>query len=200
MSGRKQFDEDQVLDAAMTAFWRDGFEATSIAELEHATGLNKSSLYNAYGSKEGLYGRCLARFSELYGRRLQAELEDTDFRTGVEAFFTRLLSRLEDGGVPNGCMSTMAAMELGGADGELGQRVEANLEWMRQAFKASCARAVAAGEVPKDTDCDAIAAMLLAMTRGVAVLNRGHSDPEVVRSAVRGVLSVLDQAMSSPAH
>ena len=197
MSGRRQFNEEQVLDAAMTAFWRHGFEATSLADLEQATGLNKSSLYNAYGSKEELYGRCLERFSGLYGRGMMAELETTNFRSGVEAFFARLVSRLEDGDVPGGCMATMAAMELGGDGGAVARRVEANLEGLRQAFRQSCARAVEAGELPRDTDCDAIAAMLLAMTRGVAVLNRGHSDPDVVRDAVRGMISSLDLALGA---
>lgn len=198
MSGRKQFDENKVLDAAMDAFWRHGFEATSLSDLEQVTGLNKSSLYNAYGSKEELYARCLERFSGRYGRGMIAELEKLDFRSGVEAFFTALMNRFEDEDVPKGCMATMAAMELGGDGSDLAHRVESGLEAMRNAFRQSCTRAVEAGELPQDTDCEAVAAMLLAMTRGVAVLDRGHSDPEVVRDAVRGMMASLDLALGVP--
>lgn len=191
MSGRKQFDEASAIDAAMTAFWSEGFEATSVHDLERATGLNKSSLYNAYGSKEQLFARCMERFSELYGMRLQGELDHPDFATAVDGFFGRLVERLEDDDLPKGCLATMAAMEFGGSDSEAGKRVAANLEWMRDAFKRRCVRAVDDGELPKDTDTDAVAAMLLAMTRGVAVLNRGHSDPALVRQAVKGMMASL---------
>lgn len=193
MSGRKQFNEADALDAAMTAFWSGGYEATSVQDLERATGLNKSSLYNAYGSKEHLFARCMERFSELYGVRLQRELDHPDFTAAVEGFFARLVDRLENESVPKGCLATMAAMEFGSEDCEVGKRVEANLDWMRKAFADRCMRAIAEGQLPEDTDADAVAAMLLAMTRGVAVLNRGHSDPALVRQAVKGMMVSLEQ-------
>ena len=55
MSGIKQFDEARALDGAMNVFWQNGFSATSYPELMEATGLNKSSLYNAFGDKQALY-------------------------------------------------------------------------------------------------------------------------------------------------
>ncbi len=192
MTGRKQYNETEALDAAMTAFWNDGYEATSVQDLERATGLNKSSLYNAYGSKEQLFTRCMERFSELYGRRMQTELDHPDFRSAVGGFFGRLVARLEDEALPKGCLATMAAMEFGGAEGEAAGRVEANLDWMHHAFRERCVRAIEDGQLPGDADAAAIAAMLLAMTRGIAVLNRGHSDPDLVRRAVSGMLAALD--------
>ena len=194
MSGRRQFNEDQVLDAAMHAFWRDGYQATSMAELEAATGLNKSSLYNSYGSKEALFGRCLERFGERYGSQLLDALNHADFKSGIEDFFARLVERLQDASLPKGCLATMAALELGGSESASAHLIEFNLEAVRVAFSKRCAQAVSVGQLPPETDCDALAAMFLAMTRGIAVLNRGHSDPTVVRAAVRGLLGSLNQA------
>lgn len=193
MSGRKQFDETQVLTAAMTAFWRNGYEATSVSDLEAATGLNKSSLYNAYGSKEELYTRCLDRFAELYSRNLVAQLENEDFRAGVEGFFDMLVDRLESRDVPKGCLATMAAMEVGGGDSAAAKRIQTSLDQMREAFVGRCRKAMDDGQLPQDTDAEAMGAMLLAMTRGIAVLNRGHPDPELGRAAVRGMLATLDR-------
>lgn len=193
MSGRKQFDETEVLNAAMTAFWRNGYEATSVSDLEEATGLNKSSLYNAYGSKEELYTRCLDRFAELYSSNLVAQLENEDFRAGIEGFFDMLVGRLESKEVPKGCLATMAAMEVGGGDSVAATRIQNGLEQMREAFVARCRRAVDDGQLPRDTDVQAMGAMILAMTRGIAVLNRGHPDPELGRAAVRGMLATLDR-------
>lgn len=193
MSGRKQFDEARVLTAAMTAFWRNGYKATSMSDLEEATGLNKSSLYNAYGSKEELYTRCLDRFAELYSVNLVAQLENEDFRAGIEGFFGMLVDRLESREIPKGCLATMAAMELGGGDSAAAVRIRNGLKQMRRAFVGRCRKAVSDGQLPQDTDAEAIGAMLLAMTRGIAVLSRGHPDRELGRSAVRGMLAALDR-------
>lgn len=58
MVGRpRQFDEEQVLDAAMKAFWAKGYESTSLADLVEVTGLHKGSLYQAFGDKHTLLDR-----------------------------------------------------------------------------------------------------------------------------------------------
>jgi TetR/AcrR family transcriptional regulator, transcriptional repressor for nem operon len=188
MSGRKQFDENQALTDAMRAFWAHGYEATSLTDLERATGLNKSSLYNAYGSKAALYDQCLQRFGELHGKRLLEALNHPEFRAAIEGFFNRLISRFEDVGEPKGCLATMAALEVGGHDGDLGHRVKLGLDIMHKAFSDRCRQAVFDGQVQETMDCEAMGAMLLAMTRGLAVLDRGQSDPALVRSAVQGML------------
>ncbi|MGI9464400.1 MAG: TetR family transcriptional regulator C-terminal domain-containing protein, partial [Aestuariivirgaceae bacterium] len=151
-------------------------------------------LYNAYGNKQELYTRCLETFGERYGQQLVKQLDNPDFRAGIEGFFTLLVERLESKSLPKGCLATMAAMEIGGGTSLAAKRVKTNLETVRTAFADRCAQAVADGQVPADTDCEAFAAMLLAMTRGIAVLNRGHPDPEVVRAAKRGILATLDRA------
>lgn len=63
MAGRpREFDDQLVIQAAMDAFWRNGFEATSAQELVDSTGLGRGSLYAAFGSKENLYHEALRRY------------------------------------------------------------------------------------------------------------------------------------------
>ncbi len=189
MPGRKQFDETGVLDAAMKVFWRYGYEGTSLAQLEQATGLNKSSLYNAYDNKEKLYQLCLSRFSKQFGGHMVAQLEDPDYHTAVAGFFDALIKRQQDEKNPRGCFVTFAELEHGGKKNEFARCLEDNLNELRSKFKKRCQRAVAEGQLPPDTDCDAQSAMLLAMARGIAVLSRGHSDIGLLKDAVKGVLS-----------
>ncbi|MEM7774312.1 MAG: TetR/AcrR family transcriptional regulator [Pseudomonadota bacterium] len=191
MSGRKQFDEDQVLDAAMLAFWRSGYEATSVADLEAATGLSKSSLYNAFGNKDDVFLRCLERFSELYGHDLVTELDQDDFHSAIRAFFDRLIARFANRRLPNGCLATMAALEVGRRQGLAAKHVRKGLDSMRAVFESRCARAVRDGQLPRDTDCFALSTTMLALTRGIAVLNRGHPDAHLLTAAVDGFLASL---------
>jgi AcrR family transcriptional regulator len=52
---RPGFDSEAVVAAAIVAFWAKGFEATTLSDLEAATGVDRSSIYNSFGGKEGLY-------------------------------------------------------------------------------------------------------------------------------------------------
>ncbi|MGW4246403.1 TetR/AcrR family transcriptional regulator, partial [Nocardia sp. NPDC004722] len=58
----RSFDADTALDQALEVFWRNGFEGTSLTDLTTATGINKPSLYAAFGNKEQLFGKVLTRY------------------------------------------------------------------------------------------------------------------------------------------
>ena len=62
MARPREFDESEVLDAAIAAFWRGGYAATSISDLQAATGLSRGSLYKAFGYKHGLFLAALDRY------------------------------------------------------------------------------------------------------------------------------------------
>lgn len=62
MARPREFNEDQVLDAAMNVFWRRGYAGTTTQDLVDATGLGRSSLYAAYGSKQGIFEHALIRY------------------------------------------------------------------------------------------------------------------------------------------
>lgn len=62
MGRMPSFERSAVVDAARDVFWRRGYAETGIAELEQATGLTRSSIYNAFGSKRGLFDAVLAAY------------------------------------------------------------------------------------------------------------------------------------------
>ena len=191
MAGRKQFDENRALDAAMTMFWLKGYEATSLADLEAATGLGKSSLYNAYQSKDALFARCLDRFQRRHGGSLREELAHPRFETAVERFFEGLLRRFEDPALPDGCLVTMASMEVGTAECPAAGLLSDAVERLWSDLERRCAQAIEDGELDPGADTAALAAMILSMTRGIAVLNRGQGNADMARRAVRGMLDAL---------
>ncbi|MEO0329381.1 MAG: hypothetical protein AAF217_12375 [Pseudomonadota bacterium] len=149
---------------------------------------NLKAFYGRYGSKEHLYKLCLERFVEIHGGDLSEKLKHPDFRTAVANFFRALVERQRCADVPSGCFATFAAIETGGSASEASRFVQANLDAMRELFQNRCLQAVADEQLPGNTDCEAKSAMLLAMTRGVAVLGRGHSDLSVAQDAVDGML------------
>ncbi len=74
MAGKKQFDMDTALGAAIIQVWRAGYADTSVDDLSRATGLNRSSICSSLGDKDTLFLRCLDRYAERYGDKYDAAL------------------------------------------------------------------------------------------------------------------------------
>lgn len=115
MARPRAFDEQDVLTAAMHAFRREGYSHSSVADLEAATGLRTSSLYNAFGDKAGLFRRALDHYvSSFVAPRLEtyagarATLDDLE-----QLFLTLFHAPLDDG---YGCLVVNSAAEFGSAD------------------------------------------------------------------------------------
>ncbi|MGO2053522.1 TetR/AcrR family transcriptional regulator [Arthrobacter sp. MYb211] len=91
------FDRAEVIENARSVFWSKGFEATSVPELEAATGLSRSSIYNSFGSKRGLFDAAVVSYlEEIVRPRLLPLLADqvpasalTDYLQGLAAVFAR---------------------------------------------------------------------------------------------------------------
>lgn len=113
MARPRTFDDTEILDRAVQVFWTHGYEGTSIAQLEEATGLGRQSLYNAFGDKRRLFLAALEHYRgqaedqrrELPGRGLDAVL----------AFFATSIEFLV--GHRRGCLLTRARLEDSDTDG-----------------------------------------------------------------------------------
>src|SRR5581483_10386081 len=106
VAGKKQFDMDAALDAAMVQFWRTGYADTSLDALSRATGLNRSSIYSSIGDKDTLFLRCLSRYATRYGEMYDAALAcaASEPVAAARAFYGVTLARIADPAVPDGCL------------------------------------------------------------------------------------------------
>ena len=113
MKGRpRSFATEDVLEKAMTVFWRHGYEGASLGRLQAATGLTPPSIYNAFGSKEGLYEACLDHYAGSVGARHVATLSRPASRAGVRAFLLAATREYTRAGRPPGCMISTASLHL----------------------------------------------------------------------------------------
>ena len=85
MGRPREFDEDELLEKAMLAFWEKGLQKTSMRELEAKTGVKQVSLYNAFGDKEGLFLAVLDRYADLVLHTLDQHLDNRDLN-GITAY------------------------------------------------------------------------------------------------------------------
>ena len=191
MSRRVEFEEAPVLSAALAVFHEQGYAATSLTDLERATGLNRSSLYNSYGSKEGFFQACLRHNADHGTRAALDVLNGEDFGAALLRLF-ELSVAADDPGFPLGCAATAGALELGGSGLPVAAEIEDGLRRMLRRLEARVARALAEGQVSELVDSEDLAALILAVMRGLVVLNKGTGKPDAAVRAYRQLLVLIE--------
>jgi AcrR family transcriptional regulator len=186
----REFDRGAALEAAMLAFWRKGFAATSMNDLCDAMNVRSPSLYAAFGSKEALYLEAIQHYVEIFGPPIWDKLaEGATARAGVEKLLLAATESLpESGTVPAGCMATLAAVSdewpAGIADVVRKIRVEM-LGRLRSRLQAG----VANGELPPTTDIDGLSRFYLGAYQGMAVQARDGAAAAELRGVVAAAMA-----------
>src|SRR3979409_1740053 len=113
MVGTRQFDEDALLEAALKTFWQNGFASTSMINVAQATGVQRGSLYNAYGDKERLFLLAYERYASRFLDSVRQALANPDPVVALTALFKGVVANMTKGGSSSrGCLTTKTAIEL----------------------------------------------------------------------------------------
>jgi TetR/AcrR family transcriptional repressor of nem operon len=149
--GRIQaFDTTVAVQAARDLFWDKGYDAVTLRELENATGLNRSSLYNAFESKRGLFDAAVQDYLHTVIRpRLRILDDEPDGRTAVISYFEGLINRVtafSTATTQRGCLLVNSAAGLAGHDDALREVVDN----YRHELSAALSRALT--RLPKAAD------------------------------------------------
>ena len=192
MAGVRQFDEEAVLDAVLRTFWERGYGATAMADLAAAAGVQRGSLYHAYGGKEELLLRALDRYGARYGGPARAALAEPEPRRAIEGFLESHLARMAEPANPQGCLMCQTALECGGRDPALTTVIKAHFLRTETAIREALERGQTAGLLSENADPGALACFFLGVSRGMAVLHRAYGDLGAVRDMAATALTVLD--------
>jgi AcrR family transcriptional regulator len=165
----RAFDEEEVLDVAMRLFWEHGFDGTSMSELTEAMGINRRSVYAAFGNKEALFTAALERYLAGPGAFVEKARALPTAREVAEAFLRGSVEAFTSSDRPSGCMAVQSA--LTGSDAaaavrsDLAARRAAGVEAFRERFD----RAQLDGDMPADVDTQALASYIVALSNGISV-------------------------------
>lgn len=191
MSRPQEFDTQAVLGQAMRVFWRKGYEATSMADLLHATGLSKSSLYATFNSKRDLF---LAAFDDY--RRGRAKdmfkmLSDDPARAAIEKFFHMAIS---DAWTCNGegCMTINQAVEMAPTDVGVAIRVREDFLGMEKAFAKTIERGQRDGSIASSMPALDLARLFVVAFPGLQVMVRAGCEVADIEARLTALLAVLD--------
>jgi AcrR family transcriptional regulator len=180
----REFNVDRALDRALRVFWRKGYEGASVAELTRAMGINRPSLYAAFGSKEALFRKALDRYAEGPAAYVAEALNEPTARAVAERLLGGTIDALTDPHNPHGCLVVQGALVCSEAAEsvrrELVSRREADEAAVRQRFE----RALAEGDLPAGTVPADLARYVVTVIRGMAVQAASGASREELRRVV----------------
>ncbi|TFW09788.1 TetR/AcrR family transcriptional regulator [Oxalobacteraceae bacterium OM1] len=189
----KEFEPDEIADAAMQVFWQRGYAATSVQDLVDGTGLSRSSLYSTFENKEGLYQQALRRYAAV----TTANVELLSGPGSPHTLIRQLLVAIADNELNDpqrrGCLVANATLELAGRDEAVAELVAHNLQRLQKALEALIRRGQQAGEVAPEKNPRALARFFVNTMQGMRVLSKGT--PQRLRR--QSLLDVIDVALGT---
>jgi TetR/AcrR family transcriptional repressor of nem operon len=185
-----EFDREQVLDAALQAFWRKGYEATSLPDLLQATGLARQSLYNAFGDKRSLFLASLRRYEERELDRFSKVLDGRSVRAAIRKVFEAVL---HDSARDCGCFLVNSATELLPRDPEVGRVVASAMARQERALAEALRRGARQGELRlTPRRIEETARFLVGTLQGLRVLAKAAPDSPALRDTIAVALRAIE--------
>lgn len=190
MARPKSFDVEEALEQAMLLFWHKGYKATSMRELLSRMNISRQSLYDTFGDKRKLFIRALAH----YDQKLQALLAplyspDASLEAIREHF---LLFVNEIAVVPElgACLMANAALELGVADKEVTEKIEAYFKKVEFLMNRAVANAIERKDIAAHHTPESVTRLFITIWFGLGIRARTGAPKEEL-------ISVMDTAFFS---
>ena len=186
----RAYEPDEALGRATEAFWRGGYSATSLDVLSAATGMNRPSLYGAFGDKHALYLAALARYVDGGRAAMDAALGGKrSLRSALRRVFEIALQMYYPADeAARGCflIGTAAVESVG--DEQIRAVLRDGLRSFDQAFEARLRRAQAEGELASGADAAVLARVASALLHTLALRSRaGDARAELLATANAGI-------------
>lgn len=181
----RTFDADKALEKAMKVFWRRGYEGATLPELTKAMGINRPSMYAAFGNKEQLFRKVMEKYASGPGAQMCAALHLPTARAVAEAMLRASTELLGNSRNPKGCLAIQGALACGdSADGvrkDLANRRRTQEAALRERFE----RAQAEGDLSPKADAADLARYICTVMQGMSVQATGGADREELEAVAR---------------
>lgn len=166
------FDRDAALSAAMLQFWKHGYEATSLSDLTGAMGITPPSLYTAFGDKKRLFLEAVDLY--LSGPVTSATIiaAAATARDAARDLMTTAAIGFTGDTTPRGCLLASSAISCSQAAEEVRLALADRRGQIESLLRGRIDTAIDAGEMPQDSDAEALAAHVMAVIQGMSTLAR----------------------------
>lgn len=192
----RAFDPDVALAQAVDAFWDSGFAATSLDDLTAATGMNRPSLYGAFGDKHALYRKAFDLYLERTRQALAAAVEgERPLRATLRKIYdTAIAIYLSGDNGPRGCFIIGTAVAQAVADPDIRAALADVLREIDNAFRARIALARRRSELSADADPAKLAKLASATLYSLTI----HARAGMGRAALDAIADAAVDVICGP--
>lgn len=188
----REFDEQQALEAAMHLFWEKGFEATSISDLTARMGIQRPSIYSAFGDKKELFEAALRKYTQLHAANARARLhKPKSVKEAFRSFFEDVVKAEYEGGPNRGCFCINTMVELAPHDAKFEVLTREHQMYLSAIFQATIERGIRSGELRLETNAIALAQTLVVSLIGLTVMMKSRPDRSFINNTVEVTLALL---------
>ena len=189
----RAYEPEVALARALDVFWKDGFAATSLDDLSAATGMNRPSLYGAFGDKRELYKKSYDSYRARARQRMGEVFSvDMPLRPMLERIYSIALDMYlsgEDG--PRGCFTVMTATSEAVFDPDIRAMVVTGLVEMDRFFLRMFKQAQERGELSASADPQVLAQLASATIHTIAIRARAQVPRGELEAIVNGAIGVM---------
>lgn len=176
----------------MRVFWKHGYRATSVQDLMKAAGVQKQSLYGAFGDKHSLFLRCLS----LYTKKTLLEVgtmlnQPKSPLKGIERVMQYATRAPDSENSPVGCLMANTALELGARDAEVLNEVRRMFRGFERLFASAIRKAQDQGEIGANVDTVAAGQYLTNAINGIRILEKTGAPRQQIKTVVDMTLEAL---------
>src|SRR5277367_2590582 len=188
----RAYEPESALGRALELFRKGGFAATWLDDLSAATGMNRPSLYRAFGDKRELYIKSYQRYrDDARAAMIDIFREELPIRKRLERIYAVALGIYLAGESPRGCFTVMTAASEAVADPQIRGMVLEGFSELDKAF-ANCFRLGRdKGELPASADPDVLAKLASATIHTIAIRARAGVPRKELEAIVNGAIGVM---------
>ncbi len=189
----RSYEPDVALARAMEAFWKSGYAATTLDDLSAATGMNRPSLYAAFGDKQDIYAKAYRKYrAKVRDEFLPILAAPAPVRVVLRRIFEAsrdLYLSGPDG--PRGCLTVVTAASEAVADPEIRKLVVEAIAALDETFTVLFSQAIARGELPASSDAAALAKIATATIHALAIRARVGAPSSELQALIDAAVSII---------
>ncbi|MGG5795873.1 TetR/AcrR family transcriptional regulator [Bacillus nitratireducens] len=192
MARTREFDEDQVLDAAMQLFWEKGYEATSLSDLTSRMGIQRPSIYSTFGDKKGLFEAALRRYTMSRASDIRNRLQShSSVKESFSIFFADVVNEEYAEDLSKGCFCINTMVELAPHDERFEILTREHQMYLAVIFQETIERGIQSGELEVNTDAKSLSQALIVALIGLTVIMKSRPQRSFVDNVIAATLTLL---------
>ncbi|MCS7463814.1 TetR/AcrR family transcriptional regulator [Paenibacillus doosanensis] len=188
----REFDKEKALEAALRVFWDKGYEAASLTDLTQAMGIQRPSLYAAFGDKKELFEAALRQYTKQHAAYVRGKLQSgPSVKEAIRRFLADVIEEGYGSRPPKGCFCINTMVELAPHDERFEVLTREHQMYLAAIFQEAVECGQRSGELGAGTDARALAQALVISLIGLTVMTKSRPERAFMDRSADMLLSLL---------